>query len=110
MATTVTLDLTNIEEADDGNTTYYGGTYTFNDEVRRGYGNDRSNDFRDDIRENLEDICKEEWPDLAESMPEDLVDDLANALDDVENNDDHPGVGTITIKRLDKETFSIIVN
>lgn len=94
----VKLDLTNIESADDGNTTYYGGTFVFNGEERQAKGNDRSDSYHYDIRESIMELCKAEWPELhddANDLAYNLDIDVGEAFDQVEN--DHNGVGTITI-------------
>ncbi len=61
-----TLDLTNTESADNGNTTYYGGTYVLNGVEKQGYGDDRSDSYHADIDEAITTACHANWPDLAE--------------------------------------------
>lgn len=57
-----TLDFSNIEEADDGNTTHYGGHWVFNGVEKRGYGDDRSDSFHEDVYQAIVDKCRVNWP------------------------------------------------
>lgn len=104
------IDLTNVQEADDGNTTYYGGTYLFNGEERRGRGNDRSDNYRDDITDSIVQACQAKWPELVDNgMPgplDDLNMDVGDAFDEV----DGLNVGTIFVTRLDDGTFLVAVD
>lgn len=98
-----TLDLTDIEEADDGNTTYYGGEYVLNGAVRRGYGNDRSDSFHTAIDEEITEKCSTAFAmdDLDEDY--DFQDELQNARDDL-----WKASGTITVSRDgDKLTVTV---
>jgi len=47
------LDLSGIERADDGDTMHFGGTYTVDGEVFRGYGDDRSDNWEWDLIEMI---------------------------------------------------------
>lgn len=97
------LDLTNIEEADDGNTTYYGGEYTLNGVVKNGYGNDRSDSFHTDIDEEITEKCSKafDMDDLDEDY--DFQDDLQNSRDEL-----WKAFGTITVSRDgDKLTVTV---
>jgi hypothetical protein len=88
------LDLTNIQEADDGNTTYYGGEYVLNGQTRNGYGNDRSDSFHTAIDEEIMEKCSTAFAmdDLDEDF--DFQDELQNARDEL-----WKASGTITVSR-----------
>jgi hypothetical protein len=89
------LDLTNIESADDGETTHFGGTYTLNGEVRRGYGDDRSGNHLEDIKESIEKAIQANWPDYVDAHFA-MYDAVENGVNGVENETN--GVGTIVVK------------
>jgi hypothetical protein len=102
------LDATNIEEADDGNTTHFGGTYELDGLEKRGHGDDRSDSYHSDIavRVMLQVGC--EWPEL---YTDERFDDLFNVEVDVmsvihEIVDDGP-LGTIVVHRKDDGDFLV---
>lgn len=98
------LDLTNIEEADDGNTTYYGGTYLFNDEERHGRGNDRSDSYLDDIDIEIAETCQRAWPDLEDYLDEnDFLDQLRDVKDELWKSS-----GLVTVSR-DGDNLTVTV-
>ena len=49
----IIIDLSEIEEADDGNTTYYGGTFKVGDQVLQADGNDRNGGYQDAVFDEL---------------------------------------------------------
>lgn len=51
-----------VQEADDGDTTRYGGTWTLDGKEYRGYGDDRSDSWKDDVTEEVVKACKQKWP------------------------------------------------
>lgn len=95
-----TLDCTGIEEADDGNTSYYGGSYTLNGKEGRGRGNDRSDSFIDDIRNEILSLCAVRWPEPDFVGDDGFMDMLDESIASLDRN---KGVITVT---LDEE-FSV---
>jgi len=96
---TVSLDCTGIEEADDGDTSYYGGSYLLDGTEYRGKGNDRSDSYRDDIFEVIHARCI-----VAFGMMLDLDadGDLQGAIGELDRNE-----GVIIIAQNDDGTFSV---
>ncbi len=106
------LDLSDIEEADDGNTTYYGGCYTLDGEVKRGYGNDRSDSYHTDIDEVIMTACHANWPNATEFVEgtdafEDFQSALQNARDEVGTM---LGTGTILVSVVDGKLTITVEN
>lgn len=111
MATTTLrflLDATNLEEADDGNTTHFGGTYELDGVEKRGYGDDRSDSYHDDIVQHVVVKCQAEWPELLDEGAFDQLYDVEAEVQNVMNDiiDDGP-VGTIVVHRQDNGIFIV---
>lgn len=64
------LDLTNVQQADDGNTTHYGGFYVLNGEEKRATGDDRSWSYIDDIMKHIQLKAEEAF---GESIDEEVL-------------------------------------
>lgn len=107
-----TLDLSDIQEADDGNTTYYGGCYTFNGEVKRGYGNDRSDSYHTDIDEAISAACHANWPGAAEFVEgTDASQDFQVAIQEARDEAGTMlGTGTIVVTNVDGELIVTVEN
>jgi hypothetical protein len=71
------IDITNVQEADDGNTTTYGGSYVINGEEKRAYGDDRSWSYLDDIMARIQQKVEETF-----GVPMDS-EDLFDAMQEV---------------------------
>jgi len=111
MATTTLrflLDATDIEEADDDNTTHFGGTYTIDGVEKRGYGDDRSNSYHDDIVDHVIAKCQAKWSELQDtgafSPLVDVEEDVQSVVHEIV--DDGP-VGTILVTRQDNGIFLV---
>lgn len=58
-------DLSNVQRADNGETTYYGGSYVLDGVERPARGDDRSTgSWFDELVELVVARCKAEWPDF----------------------------------------------
>ena len=75
----VAVDFTNIESADDGDTTYYGGSFSLDGTEFPGYGDDRSDNHVWDTIEYVTAKCAEVWPDAADDLEADDILDAINA-------------------------------
>ncbi len=91
------LDFSNVESADNGNTTYFGGSYTIDGVEKRAKGNDRSDNYQDEVLDHIVDKCKEKWSDLLteEDVMDQLVSDLHEAIDLTAQDE----VGTIVVQQ-----------
>lgn len=102
------LDFANIEEADDGNTTYFGGTYLLDGAEKRGHGDDRSSNFRHDVEDHILEACQAKWAELKEmgafDVSVDLVDELNGEVDDLVNGN---ASGTIVVTKQDNGIFVV---
>lgn len=102
------LDATNIEEADDGNTTHFGGTYELDGVEKQGYGDDRSDSYHGDIVEAILSKCQAEWPELLDDGAFDPLSDVQEEVEEVVHEivDDGP-IGTIVVHRQDNGIFVV---
>ncbi len=82
----VTLDLSDIESADDGDTTYYGGFYTFNGEKHQARGNDRSDTPYEEVFDRIFAAANANWPGLNLSDDEDNCGYLFDAMELIESS------------------------
>lgn len=82
----IELDLSGIEQADDGDTTHFGGIYKVDGETFLGYGDDRSDSWKDELIDLIHDAAEEAF---------DLDLDSMDILDVIEG----VGVGTILISQ-----------
>ncbi len=53
------IDFTNVQEADDGDTTRYGGTYVIDGEEKRATGDDRSWNYLDEVMAHIQQKAEE---------------------------------------------------
>jgi hypothetical protein len=60
----IRLDFTGAEEADDGNTTHFGGVYCLDGEVFQGWGDDRSDSWHAEAGEKVEAKIQAKWSDF----------------------------------------------
>lgn len=67
------VDLSGVESADDGSTTYYGGSYTVNGKVGNAYGNDRGDNWQDDVASHVLDVFAEHYG-LSDKEIEEMLD------------------------------------
>jgi len=84
----VLVDLSEVDEADNErtSTTYYGGRWRVGEKVGLAYGDDRSDNHYDDVRDEILRLCKERWteePDvpLEPDFTEDVMETLQCGLD-----------------------------
>jgi hypothetical protein len=98
----IPLDLTNVQEADDGNTTYYGGSYVLNGVECRGFGNDRSDSYHSTIVEDVLKICLAEWPES--QFSDEFQEDVNNAMHDI---DGLGKIGAICVERSTDGSFKV---
>jgi hypothetical protein len=103
-----TIDFAKIQEADDGDTVHYGGTYEIDGLEKRGFGNDRSDSFLDEVMKviMLQVRCK--WPELYE---DEGFDHLFNVESGVTGNtmelfEDGP-IGQIVVYRDEAPEFQV---
>ncbi len=82
----VTFDFTNLESADNGAFTTYGGSYLVDGNEKRGYGDDRdtSNPFWDTVQDVI-DVCRAKWPgaDNDAFLSDQVTDAVQEAFDNV---------------------------
>lgn len=102
------LDATKLEEADDGNTTHYGGTYELDGLEKRGYGDDRSDSHHQDIHSRVMLQVRVEWPELyTDERFDDLFEVEAEVQEVVAEIIDDEAVGTIVVHRQDDGQFVV---
>lgn len=75
------FDLSNVEEVDDGNTTYYGGTFSINGKDYPVSGNDRGGGLLDAVAKGVEEVLGRE---LSNEEFERLNDEVLGGLSPVE--------------------------
>jgi hypothetical protein len=80
----IRLDFTGAEEADDGNTTHFGGEYCLDGEVFQGWGDDRSDSWHG-WKERTEEEEGKVWEAWKPGMPTPSV-GWNNPLLDITNN------------------------
>ena len=97
------LDFANVESADNGDTTYFGGFYTIDGVEFQAKGNDRSDNYQDDVLDHIMAKCKEKWSDLVsdEDAMNQLMFELHEAIDLTAQDE----AGTIVVTRA---TFNSI--
>ena len=100
------VDFTQIEDADNGDTTYYGGSWTFNGEERDGYGNDRSDNPGWDMEGEITEASIARWPQIEGNF--NLEQDLDNALFNVMQAIFPGNAGVVTVS-FDETTTSVLV-
>lgn len=92
------LDTRDIEEADDGMTSYFGGTYVLDGVKHQGYGNDRSDTFHHDIDEAILAKVEAEFGKLDDSQADDVEQGISEARDEVMYGPGQ-GLGSICVER-----------
>lgn len=60
----IRLDFSDTQDADDGNTTYYGGEYRIDGEACQAWGDDRSDSWHVEAAEKIEGKIQAKWPDF----------------------------------------------
>ena len=96
----VKFDQRGVQEADDGNTTYYGGTYKVDGVEYQAHGNDRGHNYTDDAVDKIVAAAKVTRPDLDVDRGS-VVEAVADALP--------KRITTIKFKLLDGDQIVAVV-
>lgn len=79
----VNLNFDSVEFTDDGNTTEFWGFYFIDGVKMPARGDDRSWNYKDEVKQKVLELVKGKWPDAEDSI-DDISDGVEGAIDELE--------------------------